>query len=899
MPEAPESAHNGNYCPKTLTEESRPDKYENNLLFNVKCGDMNFNKISVDKLLEKLSSNDFNPEEDEIEIADKIAEFNDPRTTSQLIAIIKKKDDFYDALPPARALGKMKNVSIDSIKELLYDTDPKCRACGIFSLSFLQDEEFIPYLFSVLNDPNEHVRQSAISTLAGYGNWIIPLLEEHLRSADPKKRVSIIGIIGRIKDPESAKILLHLFLNDEYSEVSDEALIYFLSSQGQYAYSELLKSIQDLPTSKLAMILRYSGCVTNEWTINFLFDILIQYSEKELQENALNSIGQIGLPAIDVINHHLNSDNDKVKLCAIRALGEIGKSISSFFEFDLDDENLEELDNDDYLEAQKKIRPVIDSLIQLTRDSNIIISETARDSLIEYKLFYDDEIYSNILQSKSESGPIIEMIVEQYIKNYKIPNNILKLLWFKDGKYNLKVPKTEPSLIYSNHKIIMNPKIDPLESLEYYPTFKNLSPQQKYIYLNWLRDITKPVALGYVFIFYYGLERHLLFGNYECAVDTILQLIPHFDFVRKNNILQSLMVAAYYQNDIHIGTKLKGHPHQFNFNSLWDKSTLKHNLFYNPSIPDKYSNPELDKNAPIEDMILFFYEALKKSGCLSNSFDESIVNDKIIMTDPLKKNQKVELLIQKLMDRDPAVRRRAAYDLSEVDNPKKIEPLIKCLNDTNGSVREAAIRSLLTVKKGQSHEPLIIEPILERLFDKAKSVKGATVHYLGMSDDPKAICALKSALSRDDLRHGAARALAKKGISNPTIIQLLEEDSKEKWNDGQDAKDTLKRLSVVNAIKNAFLTSEKIDGMFIYGSFVFTYFNSSRELDLLIIGEPDPECIRNALKKAQDIIKIEINNILLSKDEFKQKMDDRDPLIEKILNEPKIAIIGHSSDLMI
>lgn len=79
----------------------------------------------------------------------------------------------------------------------------------------------------------------------------------------------------------------------------------------------------------------------------------------------------------------------------------------------------------------------------------------------------------------------------------------------------------------------------------------------------------------------------------------------------------------------------------------------------------------------------------------------------------------------------------------------------------------------------------------------------------------------------------------------------------------------------------------------------FTYFNSSRELDLLIIGEPDPECIRNALKKAQDIIKIEINNILLSKDEFKQKMDDRDPLIEKILNEPKIAIIGHSSDLMI
>jgi hypothetical protein len=33
-----------------------------------------------------------------------------------------------------------------------------------------------------------------------------------------------------------------------------------------------------------------------------------------------------------------------------------------------------------------------------------------------------------------------------------------------------------------------------------------------------------PVDIGYVFIFYYGLERHLISGNYSEAIDTILTL---------------------------------------------------------------------------------------------------------------------------------------------------------------------------------------------------------------------------------------------------------------------------------------------------------------------------------------------------------------------------------------
>ncbi len=59
---------------------------------------------------------------------------------------------------------------------------------------------------------------------------------------------------------------------------------------------------------------------------------------------------------------------------------------------------------------------------------------------------------------------------------------------------------------------------------DYYPSYAALSPEQKWIYLNWLTDVTQPVDVGYAFLYYYGLERHLLLGHFESAFDEILVL---------------------------------------------------------------------------------------------------------------------------------------------------------------------------------------------------------------------------------------------------------------------------------------------------------------------------------------------------------------------------------------
>lgn len=56
----------------------------------------------------------------------------------------------------------------------------------------------------------------------------------------------------------------------------------------------------------------------------------------------------------------------------------------------------------------------------------------------------------------------------------------------------------------------------------------------------------------------------------------------------------------------------------------------------------------------------------------------------------------IKKLVQKLGDKDPSVRRRAAEELSEGDE-RAIYPLIKALSDENAGVQDAAMRSLIAI----------------------------------------------------------------------------------------------------------------------------------------------------------------------------------------------------------
>lgn len=135
--------------------------------------------------------------------------------------------------------------------------------------------------------------------------------------------------------------------------------------------------------------------------------------------------------------------------------------------------------------------------------------------------------------------------ITSYDMSNFIPENIKELLYISDwdpstanfwlslqvsldiwtGEFSINNNNSiDPSTLFLKSHISIPKEIENVEKLDYFPNYAHLSNEQRWIYINWLQDITKPIDIGYVFVFYYGLERQLLLGNFDLAFDTIIQL---------------------------------------------------------------------------------------------------------------------------------------------------------------------------------------------------------------------------------------------------------------------------------------------------------------------------------------------------------------------------------------
>lgn len=187
-----------------------------------------------------------------------------------------------------------------------------------------------------------------------------------------------------------------------------------------------------------------------------------------------------------------------------------------------------------------------------------------------------------------------------YVENCKIHEDIRHLLWFGDGKYK-NITREEMSsegecyeiggykirIMYHGgldiepSLILMNMPIrQPVDELlvprpPYYPQYVRLTPEQRWIYLKLLTNpYNDKIDIGYVFIFYYGLERHLLHGDFDSAFNVILKLRD----VHKNKSFQSysgnaLILSALWKGKgeyipLFINSLDKEYEYNFNENLL-------------------------------------------------------------------------------------------------------------------------------------------------------------------------------------------------------------------------------------------------------------------------------------------------------------------------------------------
>lgn len=104
-----------------------------------------------------------------------------------------------------------------------------------------------------------------------------------------------------------------------------------------------------------------------------------------------------------------------------------------------------------------------------------------------------------------------------------IPTKILNTLWLKDGFYkNIPSDSDEPSAITISLPISKTKAL----ALGYYPSYVDLTPEQRFAYLSWLSNMNNKVDIGFFFLQLYGCERHIYENNHvQDSIDIIIDLL--------------------------------------------------------------------------------------------------------------------------------------------------------------------------------------------------------------------------------------------------------------------------------------------------------------------------------------------------------------------------------------
>ena len=107
----------------------------------------------------------------------------------------------------------------------------------------------------------------------------------------------------------------------------------------------------------------------------------------------------------------------------------------------------------------------------------------------------------------------------------------------------------------------------------------------------------------------------------------------------------------------------------------------------------------------------------------------------------------------------------------------------------------------------------------------------------------------------------------------------------------------LKTRGAAGTLKEALSRAKKIDYAFIYGSIAAGTETAKSDIDLMVIGEVSLESLLRLMRGTEKTLGREINPSLYSVKEYKSRMKKKDPFIVRVMNEPRIMIIGDDGGL--
>ena len=106
-----------------------------------------------------------------------------------------------------------------------------------------------------------------------------------------------------------------------------------------------------------------------------------------------------------------------------------------------------------------------------------------------------------------------------------------------------------------------------------------------------------------------------------------------------------------------------------------------------------------------------------------------------------------------------------------------------------------------------------------------------------------------------------------------------------------------KTVGVEGSLKKTLSSIKDIKTAFIYGSFATKREKAASDIDLMIIGDPDPSLLNEKIAQLEKKLKREINITIYSLKEYKEKKKAKSGFIMELLRNPKIMLIGKENDL--
>ena len=91
--------------------------------------------------------------------------------------------------------------------------------------------------------------------------------------------------------------------------------------------------------------------------------------------------------------------------------------------------------------------------------------------------------------------------------------------------------------------------------------------------------------------------------------------------------------------------------------------------------------------------------------------------------------------------------------------------------------------------------------------------------------------------------------------------------------------------------------SDRIDSAVVFGSMASGRQNSTSDVDVLVLGDVELISIVKALSPLSSTLRREINPVVMTVDKFAALLGEKDRFAMRVLNEPKLFIIGDMNEL--